>query len=330
MIGKERMRRYDIGDTSEIGQQRPSLRTTPKEEQMTTTGVVGSVAGLCRFPVKSMRGERLEQAELSERGLLGDRAYALIDADTGKVVSAKSVRLFPDLLSCRAAFVEPPQSGRELPPVRIKLPDGVEVVSDSGDVDRMLSACFGRSVMLARTAPDDFTIDQYHPDVEDIDPAGYRDTVIEQKLGSAFFAEAGLTSPVPVGSFFDLFPVSVLTTSTLEQLNELRPQSHFDQRRFRMNVIVETNQAGFVENDWVGRQLSVGDSARLNVALPDPRCVMTTLAQDELPNDTDVLRILARHNRIQVAEVGQFPCAGVYAVVEAPGTMQTGDRVTLI
>ena len=95
-------------------------------------------------------------------------------------------------------------------------------------------------------------------------------------------------------------------------------------------MIVETHQAGFVENDWVGRELSVGDAARLNVALPDPRCVMTTLAQDELPNDTDVLRILARHNRIQVAEAGQFPCAGVYAVVEAPGTMRTGDRVTLI
>ena len=76
---------------------------------MATTGIVGSVAGLWRFPVKSMRGEQLDQAELSERGLLGDRAYALIDMDTGKVASAKSVRLFPDLFSCSATFVEPPR-----------------------------------------------------------------------------------------------------------------------------------------------------------------------------------------------------------------------------
>ncbi len=296
---------------------------------MATSEVVGSVAGLWRFPVKSMKGERLEQAELTERGLVGDRAYALIDADTGKVVSAKSVRLFPDLFGCRAAFVEPPRSGRELPPVRIALPDGTSVTSDSSDVDRVLSACFQRDVTLARSAPDDFTIDQYHPDVEDLDPAGHRDTVVEQKLGSAFFAEAGLASPVVVGSFFDLFPVSVLTTSTLEQLSELRPQSRFDQRRFRMNVIVGTKEAGFVENDWIGHKLAIGDAVQLSVALPDPRCVMTTLAQDELPNDTDVLRTLTRHNRIQVGAAGQFPCAGVYAVVEAPGTMRIGDRVAL-
>jgi uncharacterized protein YcbX len=64
---------------------------------MTTNGAVGTVAGLWRFPVKSMRGERLERAEFTERGLVEDRAYALIDTDTGKVVSAKSTRLFPGL-----------------------------------------------------------------------------------------------------------------------------------------------------------------------------------------------------------------------------------------
>jgi hypothetical protein len=277
-----------------------------------------------------MKGERLEQAELTERGLVGDRAYALIDVETGKVVSAKSVKLFPDLLSCRAAFVEPTRAGHELPPVRIALPDGTSVTSDSRDVDGALSAHFRRDVTLARTAPDDFTIDQYHPDVENLDPAGHRDTVVEQKLGSAFFAEVGLASPVPVGSFFDLFPLSVLTTSTLDRLNELRPESRFDERRFRMNLIVRTKEAGFVENDWIGRGLAIGEAVRLNVALPDPRCVMTTLAQDELPKATDVLRTLARYNKVQVGTAGQFPCAGVYAVVEARGSLRTGDLVTLV
>jgi uncharacterized protein len=296
---------------------------------MAVNAQVGSVTGLWRFPVKSMRGERLDAAHVTERGLVGDRAYALIDDETGKVVSAKSVKRFPDLLACRAAFVQPPGADEELPPVEITLPDGSTVRTDDNDVSSVLSTFFQRDVTLARAAPDDFTIDQYHPDIEDVDPAGHRDTVVEQKLGAAFFAEAGIPSPVPVGSFFDLFPVSVLTTSTLEQLSELQPQSRFDERRFRMNVIIDTEEAGFVENDWISRQLAIGDAVRLSVALPDPRCVMTTLAQEDLPKDSDVLRTLTRYNRVQVADAGRFPCAGVYAVVVAPGTLRTGDEVAL-
>lgn len=291
--------------------------------------IVGSVAGLWRFPVKSMLGERLHEAHLTPRGLVGDRAFALIDAETGKVVSAKSVKLFPDMFRCRAAFVKPLRPDDELPPVEITLPDETTVTSDSSDIDRVLSTCLRRDVRLARAAPEDFTIDQYHPDIEDVDPAGHRDSVVEQRLGSAFFAEAGLDSPVPVGSFFDLFPLSVLTTSTLGRLAELRPQSRFDERRFRMNVIVSTPEPGFVENDWVGHELALGDAARLRVAMPDPRCVMTTLAQAELPKDGDVLRTLVQHNRLHVGGPGPYPCAGVYAVVQVPGAVRAGDPVAL-
>ena len=296
---------------------------------MTISEDVGSVATLWRFPVKSMGGEQLRDVEVTERGVLGDRAYALIDKDTGKVVSAKSAKLFPKMLDCKAAFVEPPRRGSDLPPVQILLPNGTTVRSNSGEVDRVLSAHFKRNVTLGRVAPEDFTIDQYHPDVEGADPGGNRDTVVAAKLGSALFADLKMESPVPVGSFFDVFPLSVLTTSTLAQLDEVQPQSRFDQRRFRMNVIVKTERSGFVENGWVGHKLGLGDGARLNVTLLDPRCVMTTLAQDGLPQDTDVLRTLVRHNREQVGDLGQYPCAGVYAVVAAPGTVRIGDRVVL-
>jgi uncharacterized protein len=260
---------------------------------------------------------------------VGDRAYALIDVRTDRVVSAKSVKHFPGLLACQAAFVEPPQAGQEPPPVVITLATGTTVQSDASDIDQVLSAYFQREVVLARAAPEDYTIDQYHPDIEDVDPAGHRDTVIAQKLGSAFFAEAGLPSPVPVGAFFDLFPVSVVTTATLAQLSELQPASRFDERRFRMNLTIGTQATGFVENDWVGCALTIGEAGRLQVAMPDPRCVMTTLPQAELPNDGDVLRTLVRHNRVQIGDGGRFPCAGVYAVVEAPGSVRVGDRVTV-
>ena len=293
------------------------------------TGIVGSLLEISRFPVKSMQGESLEQADLDAAGVLGDRAYALLDTETGKVVSAKSVRLFPDLLACRATFVESPQAGSEMPPVRITLPNGTTVVSGSGQTDRALSAHFKRDVSLVQAAPENFTIDQYHPDIDGIDPAGHRDALVEQKLGSALFAQLGLPSPVPVGKLFDVFPISVLTTSTLDRLRELDSASTFDPRRFRMNAVVKTTGVGFVENDWVEHELSIGTAARLGVAMPDPRCVMTTLAQADLPQEHDVLRTLARHNRIQVGPVGHYPCAGVYAAVTAVGRIAVGDDVGL-
>jgi hypothetical protein len=291
---------------------------------------VGRVAALWRFPVKSMLGEQVATADLTLSGVVGDRAYALIDSKTGKVVSAKNPKLWPDMLACRAAFVEPPRQGDDTPPVRITFPDATWVTSDEPDVGARLSGFFGREVSLAQAAPEDFTIDQYHPDVEELDPEGHRDTVAESKLGSAFFAEAGLPSAVPVGSFFDLFPVSLLTSSTLDRLNGLRSESRFDARRFRMNVILATEKEGFVENEWFGRELAIGGDVRLRASIPDPRCVMTTLAQDDLPKDTEVLRTLVQHNRLDVAGAGRYPCAGVYAVAESVGTMQEGDAVSLV
>jgi uncharacterized protein YcbX len=277
-----------------------------------------------------MKGEQIDQGEFTDRGLIGDRAYALLDTDTGKVVSAKSVRLFPNILGCSAEFVESPQQDQKLPPVRISLPDGISVTSESSEVDGMLSKFFGRNVTLAQAAPDDFTIDQYHPDVVDADPAGHRDKVVEQKLGSAFFAEAEATSPVPVGSFFDLFPVSAVTTSTLDQLSSLQPESNFDERRFRMNMIINTKDKGFVENQWIDRILAIGDQMQLTPSMPDPRCVMTTLAQDDLPKDNDILRALVKHNRLQIGESGNFPCAGVYCIVQKSGSVRIGDAAVTI
>jgi uncharacterized protein YcbX len=296
---------------------------------MEANGVVGAIVGLWRFPVKSMLGEELETVDVAESGVVGDRAYALVDKETGKVASAKHPKVWPDLLRCRASFVTPPRTGEEAPPVRIDLADGTSVTSDEPGADAVLSRFFGRDVELARAAPEDFTIDQYHPDQENLDPQGRRDEVTETRLGAALFKEMGAPSAVPDGSFLDLFPVSVLTTSTLRRLEELEPQSVFDARRFRMNVIVEARGDGFLENEWLGRGLAVGDEVKLGVAMPDPRCVMTTVAQEGLDRDPEVLKALARHNRLDVAGGGLYPCCGVYAVVAAPGTLRKGDGVAL-
>jgi uncharacterized protein YcbX len=295
---------------------------------MNSSEPVGTIQALWRFPVKSMLGEELDAVDLSEGGVVGDRAYALVDTETGKVASAKHPKLWPDLFACRAAFVERPRPADEAPPVQIDLADGNSVLSDAADVDAVLSRFFGRDVTLARAAQNGYTIDQYHPDEENYDPDGHRDEVVEARLGAAFFNERGLPSAVPEGSFFDLYPVSVLTTSSLDQLGELEPQSRFDARRFRMNVIVDTPASGFVENEWVGHTLAIGDDVEVGVALPDPRCVMPSLAQEDLPRDPRILKALVRHNRIDVAGA-LYPCVGVYAVAEATGTIRKDDRVSL-
>jgi MOSC domain-containing protein len=295
---------------------------------MNSSEPLGTIEALWRFPVKSMLGEELDAVDLNEGGIVGDRAFALRDRETGKVASAKHPKLWPDLLGCRAAYVEPPRPGEELPAARIDLADGSSVLSDAADVDAVLSRFFGRDVELAHAAQNGYTIDQYHPDEENYDPEGHRDEVVEAQLGAAFFNERGLPSAVPEGSFFDLYPLSVLTTSTLDQLGDLEPQSRFDLRRFRMNMIVDTPGHGFVENDWIGRTLAIGDDVRLGVALPDPRCVMPSLAQEDLPRDPRILKALAQHNRIDVGG-SLYPCAGVYAVAEATGTIRKDDRVSL-
>jgi uncharacterized protein YcbX len=269
-----------------------------------TNQVIGSVVSLWRYPVKSMQGEELNAATVTERGLLGDRAFALVDAADGKVASAKNPRKWPNLFDFRAAFAEPPR-GAALPPVQITLPDGAHITSGQPDLDRVLSAALGRAVSLRGAVPATPLLEEYWPDLEGL---AHRDTVTDEAL--------------PAGAFFDLATVHLLTTATIGRLRELYPQGRFEVRRFRPNIVVApaSGEEGFLENGWVGRTLALGDEVRLRVTGPCPRCVMTTLAQADLPKDPGILRTAAQHNQVHV---------GVYASVLQGGTLRRGDAVSL-
>ena len=91
------------------------------------SSAIASTVSLWRYPIKSMMGEEMNAADITERGLLGDRAYALVDSATGKVASAKHPRKWGRLFDCRAVYVEPLEANRALPSVRIALPDGAEI-----------------------------------------------------------------------------------------------------------------------------------------------------------------------------------------------------------
>jgi hypothetical protein len=279
------------------------------------------VVSLWRYPVKSMLGEELTGAPIGERGLLGDRAYALQDVETGKIASAKSPRMWPNLFDFRAAFVEPPREGVPIPPVRISLPSGEDICSEDPSADSHLSGALGRKVRLVSTPPGAPTFEEYWPDIEGVHPNDQRDSFSDERLAVA--------AP---GTFFDATPIHALSTQTLDRLSQLYPEGRFEVRRFRPNIVVRVERAapGFVENGWVGRTLSIGDCVRLAVVAPTPRCVMTTLLQGDLPTDAGILRTVARHNRLEVPLYGPGACVGVYALVQGGGFVRRGDRVSVI
>ncbi len=248
-------------------------------------------------------GEELNAADLTEHGLLGDRAYALIDASDGKVVSAKNPRKWEGLFDFRAAFMHPPTDYRRIPPVRITLPDGTTVTSEDRDANQTLSDVLGREVRLEPATSQARSLEEYWPDMEGLD---HRDIVTDEAM--------------PSGTFFDVGIVHLLTTATIDRLRDLYSQGRFEVRRFRPNIVVNpaTDDSGFVENDWVGKTVAIGNEACLNITEATSRCVMTTLPQGDLPRDPGILRAAAQNNHVQV---------GVYAAVQRGGAIRRRDTI---
>lgn len=277
---------------------------------------IGVVASLWRYPVKSMMGEELHASEFTKYGLLGDRTYALIDGTDGKVVTAKNPGKWPTLFGFRAAFIDQQASSASRPPVRITLPDGATVASTAPDCHQILSNALNRAVTLAvahqggvsgmqASLPASWTgkAEEYWPDMEGLD---HRNTVTDFTL--------------PAGTFFDCATIHLITTATLKQLHNSYPQGRFEAPRFRPNIVVDVTdvESGFVEQTWIGQTLSIGEHVKLNITGPCARCVMTTLAQGDLPKDSGILRTAVRQNQGHV---------GVYATVLQGGTINRGDRV---
>lgn len=273
--------------------------------------LAGSIQALFRHPVKSMAAEALTSAPvLAEHGVQGDRAFAVLDVETGRIASAKHPRRWAALLDYRARFIEPLAHGQRRAPVSITLPDGTTMHSDQGDVDRVLSGALGREVRLVAEPPPQATYDEQRQD---------------DSTGEPLAVGAG------TGTFFDYAPIHLVTTGTLARLASLRPESVFDVTRFRPNLVIDTGpEAGFVETDWLGQVLAIGDEVRLCVTFPCPRCVMTTVAQAELPADPEILRTAATHNTQLFALLGKrMPIVGAYATIVRGGTIHVGDEVRL-
>jgi uncharacterized protein YcbX len=145
--------------------------------------------------------------------------------------------------------------------------------------------------------------EEYWPDMEGLD---HRDAVTDFTL--------------PTGTFFDGATVHLLTTATLNRLRDAYLQGRFEVPRFRPNIVVEVpeGEKSFIEQTWIGRTVAIGDTVRLTITGPCGRCVMTTLAQGDLPKDSGILRTAVQQNQGHV---------GVYATVLQGGILKRRDRV---
>jgi len=265
----------------------------------------GTVVSLFRYPVKSMIGEELNATVVTQRGLVGDRAYALIDSDTGKVVSAKNPKKWGKLFSFRSAFTESPVQGEAIPPVRITLPDGDIVTTQQSNFNQIISDVLEREVTLGTVSPETPSLEEYWPDMDGL---VNRDITTDESM--------------PANTFFDFAVVHLLTTATIDHLRQLYPQGRFEVRRFRPNIVVKplTDEKEFLENNWVGHTLAIGNEVRLNIIGKCPRCVMTTLPQGDLPKDMGILKTAAKYNEANI---------GVYASVLQGGTIHRDDPIRL-
>lgn len=284
-----------------------------------------AVTELYRYPVKSMLGESLHRCRIDERGLAGDRAYALVDVETGTVASAKVPRLWGGLFGFSARCVDEP--GREAPPdVEITFPDGSVHHSGDADIDAALSAAIGRSVRLIATPPEGAGFEEVWPEIDGLAPeAVIAGTRVRNEETGEVVSRFDLAAMAPQPAFFDLAVLHLLTSATLDRLRELAPAATFDARRYRPNIVLDAEGSGFVENDWPGHTIAFAGGTSATVSIPTMRCVMTTLAQDDLPRDADTLRTIAKHNRVEIPGLGTWACAGVYADVTAGGEIAVGE-----
>lgn len=272
---------------------------------------------LRRYPVKSMLGETVTELDVTVAGVMGDRAFAVLDDQTGRIASAKNPRLWRDLLTVTATtqgrwtqFGAPPR-------VDLTLPDGRVYEVCDPVVHKELGAILGRGVTLLATPFSDALIERAVPS-EVLHHGPTADVAVHlSRLGVA----AG-------GGFVDYGPVHLITTATLRRIGLLASQrDSVSAHRYRPNIVLELpgEVEGFAENDWTGLLVRIGPEVVLEVLLPTPRCAVPTLAHGRLPRDTTALSVIAHANR--VATLGGQPCAGCYASVVSPGRICGGDTV---
>jgi len=284
---------------------------------------LGQIKEIRRYPVKSMGGELLEEVELALRGLPGDRAWALRDEVRGGIRGGKKI---PGLMNLRSRYAkEPAAEGSS--PAEIILPDGRTLSTGDADASELITQAVDHSVTLWPLLPAD-ALDHYrrgapaHEDMEKELREIFGRQPDEPLPDLAVFPPELVEFESPPGTYFDAFPLLLMSESSLRSMQEAAPESKFDVRRFRPNFLIADSgsTAAFPETEWSGRRMGMGE-AILKIEVVCPRCVMTTHGFEDLPKDPKVMRAL-------VKETGGN--LGVYASVEKAGRVRAGDSLALL
>ena len=273
-----------------------------------------ALADILRYPVKSLMGESIPAAELTPTGITGDRAWAVRDEKRGGIRGGKKI---PQLMTLMA------RSGSPAP--TITAPDGESLAANSEHIHTWLSEKLHHPVTLWPLLPAE-RLDHYRrgaPDTEDLEQElrAVFGRLPDEPLPDLTDFEELLEFESPPGTYFDAFPISIMSLQSLNTMNQLVGDSQFDVRRFRPNLLVDIPQSEdpFPEQAWLGATLSVG-SAIMRIESTCPRCSMTTHAFDDLPRDTEIMRKLVNHSHGNL---------GIYASVQTPGQISLGDRITI-
>ena len=280
--------------------------------------VVGKLGGIMRFPIKSLLGETLDECLVSERGLDGDRALALVDTATGKIASAKQPNLWRDMLKL-VARTDPASSQ---PRIIVSDAEGGQRDHLAVDFDAWVSGVLGRSVKLTETKPIGIELNRARPD--EVLDRGMHEPVTQDVLA--------IGAAAPGGGFFDFAPVHLVTTASLAALSSAAPDATISVERYRPNLVIETAAStAFVETQWIGRRIRIGQFVELEIIAPTPRCAVPMLSHGVLPASPSAVRTVNELNRVEFPLLGpgRFPCLGVYATVLSSGHLQRGDIITL-
>lgn len=306
---------------------------------------IGVVKQIFRYAVKSMAGEQLAECSVGALGIPGDRGWAIRDETTGETTNGKH---FPLLMQCAARYRQPPTPDF-IPHVDMTFPDGTTLGSDAGDVNERLTERLGKPVTLWALPSVKDDVEFYRRKAKTARMVGrlarfraFRAALptltsfgkAHADLQEAFSREPGEPVPdlsilppeileftSPRGTFFDAFPIHLLTTASLDMMARLNPEATWDIRRFRPNFLFETKPdiKGLVEAEWNGRKLHVG-GVELMCEIPTPRCGMTIQAQEGLKKEPSILRTIVKDADQNL---------GIYASVTVAGEVKVGDPVSL-
>ena len=287
---------------------------------------VGKVAEIWRYPFKSMGGQKIDRVAIGPNGLVGDRGWALRDEAAGEIRGAKKL---PSLMQCQARYLHEPGEG-VIPHVEITLPSGERVKTSDDDIAAKLSSFLGRAVTPKPLQPPS-ALDFYRRGKPDnpnsiVELREIFGRIADEPLPNLEpFVKIGLIEfTSPPGTYFDAFPLHLVTTASLKHLGGFNSNARFDVRRFRPNILIELDGAPdeFVEAQWSGKHLQIGD-AMIDVVGPCPRCVMTTLPQDGLAKDPTVLRTIVK-DAAQNVGIYASPASNI-----SHATIAVDDRVEL-